>query len=325
VEVTLRAAGDEDRAEIVDLCRRSLGWEPGDPNEGFFAWKHDHNAAGPSPMWVAEGDDGRIVGVRCFMRWRFRDPATAAPLHAVRAVDTATHPDARGLGIFRRLTLGALGPLTEAGTSFVFNTPNEQSRPGYLKMGWEVVGTVPLAVRPTRLPPLRSRTQAWSGSQKWGVPTTAGWSPEEAFADAGAVTRLLAALPRPGGIATDRDVDFLRWRYGFAPLGYRVFPAGDSIEDGALVFRLRRRGSRLDATICDDLLPPGARRGRVHRRLAAATGAHLLIRSQSRPVAVDGFVRVQRLGPLLTWRPLARPGVPALADLDLTYGDLELF
>ncbi len=33
------------------------------------------------------------------------------------------------------------------GVDVVFNTPNDQSRPGYLKMGWSEVGRVPVAVR----------------------------------------------------------------------------------------------------------------------------------------------------------------------------------
>ena len=38
-----------------------------------------------------------------------------------------------------------------------------------------------------------------------------------------------------------------------------------------------------------------------------------------------GFVPVSRLGPVLTWRPVTRPSVPAIGDLALTLGDLELF
>ena len=38
-----------------------------------------------------------------------------------------------------------------------------------------------------------------------------------------------------------------------------------------------------------------------------------------------GFLPFPRQGPLLTWRPLAdRAPVPALADLDLALGDVEL-
>lgn len=320
--ISVREARAEDRPAILDLCREALGWDPDDPNEAFFRWKHDENAFGPSPMWVAEDSEG-IVGVRCFMRWRFTE-GSGTTWDAVRAVDTATHPRARGKGIFRTLTLGALPQLTEAGTGFVFNTPNEQSRPGYLKMGWSTVGQVPLGLLPTG-PGVLKRAGGWSGADKWGVPSDVGSSPEEAFADTEALQHLLWRRMPTQRIRTDLDVDVLRWRYGFPQLGYRVEMVNDRLEDGAVVFRLRRRGGRLDAVICEELLPNPKLVEPLYRRLARQTGADLLLRTQSPVVGRGPFVRVRRLGPLLVWRPLSRDGVPTLADLDLSYGDLELF
>lgn len=321
--VLVRAARATDRGSILELCRESLGWQEGDPNEEFFAWKHDDNAFGSSPTWIAENPEGRMLGVRCFLRWRFRD-SQGGTFEAVRAVDTATRPDARGLGIFTRLTVDALPQLRDSGVRFVFNTPNEQSRPGYLKMGWSVVGQYPLGVRPTRVFPKRNKT-TWSGSDKWGVRTTAGTDPSEAFADERDVERLINASRRSGGIHTDRTVQYLRWRYGFGPLGYRVLAVGTSIADGAVVFRLRRRGERLDVTVCDEMLPRPRLVDPLYRRLARETGADLLMRTQTGAFGRGPFLRVRRLGPLLTWRPLDDTDVPSIADLDLTYGDLELF
>lgn len=320
---TIRRAVAEDRAGILETCRVSLKWDDGDPNEAFFAWKHDENPFGASPTWVAVDDSGRVVGVRCFLRWRFRT-RDGALVDAVRAVDTATHPDARGLGVFRSLTLGALPELERSGIGFVFNTPNDQSGPGYLKMGWVEVGRVPLGVRPSSLR-YRRASEGWSGSDKWGQPTDVGVTAAEAFADDAAVARLLDRTDSAGRIRTDRSPEFLRWRYGFEPLQYRVLCAGDSIDAGAVVFRLRRRGARVDATICDELLPPGARRRSLYRQLARRTGADLLLRAQDALVASGPFVRIDRLGPRLYWRTLARPGTPDLGELALTYGDLELF
>ena len=113
-----------------------------------FAWKHDENPFGQSPARVAEDDSGTLVGLRTFLRWRFRRP-DGTTLSAVRAVGTATHPDWQGRGIFSRLTLSALDDLRDAGVDRVFNTPNDKSRPGYLRMGWQQVGKVPVSVRLT--------------------------------------------------------------------------------------------------------------------------------------------------------------------------------
>ena len=131
---------------------------------------------------------------RVLMRWEFVEHGRV--VHAVRAVDTATHPDYQGRGIFTRLTLHALDELRHE-IDFVFNTPNDQSRPGYLKMGWQVVGRLPTAVRPTGLardPPHRDRARVRpSGGRHRARPAR---PPSIVLADDAALVRLLESLSR---------------------------------------------------------------------------------------------------------------------------------
>jgi GNAT superfamily N-acetyltransferase len=308
---------------VVALAAAALGWRDHERDAALFAWKHDANPFGPSPIWVAEAD-GVLVGVRAFLRWRFRRPEGGIA-SAVRAVDTATHPDARGRGVFTRLTLDALEDLRADGVDFVFNTPNEQSRPGYLKMGWQVVGRVPVTVRPSgpagAVRTLRARTPA----DKWSLPTRVGEEPGAAFADQPALEALLAAQPPSAGLATDRSPAFYRWRYGFSPLAYRVLPGGPGIEHGFAVFRLRRRGGAVECTIADVVVPGGSRpRGaRLAAEVAARTGADYAIRVGRRPDR-HGFVPLPGQGPVLTWRHLTDPDPSVPARWDLTLGDVEL-
>ena len=87
---------------------------------------------------------------RTFLRWEFaRSDDTR--LRAVRAVDTATDPEFQGRGIFTRLTLHGVSELQEEGVAIIFNTPNAKSLPGYLKMGWKVIGRPRVCVMPTRI------------------------------------------------------------------------------------------------------------------------------------------------------------------------------
>ena len=126
---------DEDA--VLRLLRITLGAGPiGQRTAAFFRWKHLDNPFGPSLMLVADAG-GEIIGLRAFMRWRF--DAAGQDVRAVRAVDTATHPDHQGRGIFSRLTSEALD-LLRGDTDLIFNTPNEKSLPGYLKLGWRIVG-----------------------------------------------------------------------------------------------------------------------------------------------------------------------------------------
>lgn len=323
-ELTVRRATPADRDEIIELCRAALGWAEQDPNEAFFAWKHDDNAFGASPSWVAADADGRIVGLRVFLRWRFRTPE-GMTFSAVRAVDTATHPDWQGRGIFTRLTLGAIPDLRADGVDVVFNTPNDKSRPGYLKMGWSTVGRVPVGVRPSSPASLGPMARARTAAELWSEPTTAGLDAAEALSDTDAVARLLARLPVPRRITTDRSPEYLRWRYSFAPLRYRVALVSDRVEDGLVVFRVRRRGAALECAVVDVLTPHPAGAARLLAGLGRSTGADYLLQCAGPAALRQGFVPAPQLGPILTWKPICRTGVPRMRELELTLGDIELF
>src|SRR5687767_6957749 len=114
---------------LMELLAASLRWVPDELFGRFFAWKHEQGPFGASPAWVAL-DGERLAGFRTFLRWEFNHP-DGRIRRGVRAVDTATHPDYQGRGIFRDLTLQALDHLRADGVDFVFNTPNAQSLPGY--------------------------------------------------------------------------------------------------------------------------------------------------------------------------------------------------
>ena len=123
----VRPFAADDLPRVLDLLEASLGGGPaGRRQPELFRWKHLENPFGPSFMLVAE-HEGRLVGLRAFMRWRFT--ALGDRLEAARAVDTATHPDYQGMGIFTRLTL-ALLEVIDGHVDLVFNTPNAKSGPG---------------------------------------------------------------------------------------------------------------------------------------------------------------------------------------------------
>ena len=322
-ELTTRRAVDADLDSILELARRALGWS--DDDTAFLRWKHFDNAFGVSPMWVAL-DGERVAGFRSFMRWEFSAPGRER-LRAARAVDTATDPDYQGRGIFTRLTLEAIEELRDEGVAFIFNTPNEKSRPGYLKMGWREVGRLPVAVTPARARAALVLHTARASAGRWPVVTSVGEAPADVFADAAGLTELLDSQPPPRACATRRSVEFLTWRYGYEPLGYRVVLLGSSARSGVAVFRCRRRGQAVEAAVCDVIVPgddPRAR-GRVLRRLRAAVDADYLMAIDPRPIGPGPLVRVPRLGPILTARALADTPPVALRDWALTLGDVELF
>lgn len=128
----IRALEEErDLDEVLQLLTMSLT-NPG--GKDWYRWKHVDNPFGSSPGFVAV-DKGKVLGVRLFLRWNLNHNGEI--IKALRPVDTATHPDARGKGIFKKLTLHGLEVANADNSHIVFNTPNSNSLPGYLKMGWE--------------------------------------------------------------------------------------------------------------------------------------------------------------------------------------------
>ena len=68
----------------------------------------------------------------------------------------------------------AIDEVRADGVDFVFNTPNDKSRPGYLKMGWREVGRLPVAVRPVGVGGVRSVARARVAASHWPVPIDVG-------------------------------------------------------------------------------------------------------------------------------------------------------
>ena len=144
----IREPNLNDTQAIIELLQLSLGESLLKKTVAIWDFKHIANPFGQSYVLVAEEDDV-IVGVRAFMQWRWQ--LEDKVWTSYRAVDTATHPAYQGKGIFKRLTLRALDDVQAKGECFVFNTPNNQSRPGYLKMGWQEVGKINVALIPSVL------------------------------------------------------------------------------------------------------------------------------------------------------------------------------
>jgi hypothetical protein len=310
---------------VLELFQTSLGWMTDEHHAAFFAWKHRSNPFGPSPGWVAVDGD-RIAGVRLFMPWEFEHDGRV--VRAVRAVDTATAAPYRGAGVFSRLTLHGLEELKAAGVEFVFNTPNDRSRPGYLKMGWQVLGKLPVRVRPRSVTSIPKLATARTAADLWSMPCPAGLDAAEALADPRPLDALLASQPKGGGLRTRRSPQFLQWRYGgFPPLAYRVLLAGRDVEGGFAVFRLRRRGGAIEAVVGDVLAPHGDARVLRHlvRGVVEESRADYAVCLGAQGFTRDGYLPVPGAGPVITWRAVCSAMPVALPRWCLSLGDVELF
>ena len=315
--MTRRPFADDDVPAALALMRSSLGDGRVPRTEAFFRWKHLESPFGRSLGLVEVGEGEReresLVALRMFQRWGLQ--RGAQPIEAVRAVDTATAPHAQGKGHFKRLTLAAVDEATAAGIDLVFNTPNEKSGAGYLKMGWVEVG-------------------------KPGVWLRAGWPGASTLDDAVPDPVLLAARHEQAPtdeqrLRTRRGEAYWRWRYIDIPgIAYRMVVEGAAT---AIVRRQLRRGIA-EVTIVELLHPSTLRGSRDARRLVmsiARSGGGLIVSAMApmpsmmaAVLASTGFIWTS-LGPRLMARDLGSERLGKVpghrSDWALSIGDLELF
>ena len=326
---------DED--QILDLLRVAMKMDAFPDLRGFWRWKHYENPFGDSPGLVAIGD-GKVVGLRVFLRWEWR--AGGRTFRAVRAVDTATHPEWGRRGIFEHMTREMIDRLTADDVDFIFNTPNQYSMPGYLKMGWTLVGRLPLRIRPQR--PTRVLKVAAHRSGLGGataITEPAENTPVLDLLGQPAVRRLIvAAADTTGdeqGLSTMRTPAYLEWRYGHNR--WYSYRAGFDEREGSaalVIARPSRRGELNELLITDLVMLPdrGSRSlaAGIARRLAAETEADYIGASGFGHALgmANGYLSVGQRGPNLTVRPLRdglQPDPRQFSSWGAGFGDLELF
>jgi GNAT superfamily N-acetyltransferase len=248
---------EADEAAVLELLRLSM---PGDAgrwsNPAVWRWKHLDNPFGRSLVLVARDEaTGRITGLRAFMAWQYL--VGGVPTLAYRPVDTATDPSCRRMGIFSRLTMQALERARAQRAGLMFNTPNQMSVGGYLKMGWTLVARSRTTIKVCSYPRFALK---FAGSRLFRH----GALPESAAGDDGSVGRFLSDEPgarrlmradaawQRDRIVTDRSVAYLAWRFGNHPVyAYAAVTAGDA--DGACFIRQVERGG-LRWLLLEDML-----------------------------------------------------------------------
>ena len=139
---------DADTPAVLDLLTAAGGRADGRAHPRVLRVEAPATTrSAPAPVWSPRRTAGWLagapvpaLGVRARRTWS----------GAVRAVDTATHPDVQGRGLSSAGLTRSCWSEIAADTELVFNTPNGNSLPGYLRMGWREVGQVPIALHPIR-------------------------------------------------------------------------------------------------------------------------------------------------------------------------------
>ena len=311
----IREAKLSDTKEIISVLKASLGESKLPKTEEIWKFKHFDNPFGTSLVLLAEEDD-KIVGVRAFMRWQWQ--LDDKIFSAYRAVDTATHPNYQGRGIFKKLTLRALEIAKKNGDHFIFNTPNSQSLPGYLKMDWKKVNKLKIHLAPIN-PIYFIRTKK---SHQYTIQKNSrGNSFDDLITDFNAINASRSEL------FTTKSAAYLEWRYENNPLQKYDVRSND---DFYLATYIKKHKNFNELRIVEQIFinDNGSRSLNAEiKNLTKNLKVHVITSSKKQGTLLG---LSSNLGPILTLRNLnlnegINKNLLDLKNWNYSIGDLELF
>ncbi|WP_296623695.1 GNAT family N-acetyltransferase [Marivirga sp.] len=315
--MNIRPAKKSDVTNIVQLLKSSLGESLMPKSEAYWQWKHINNPFGASPVWVAE-EEGKLIGVRAFMQWNWEKEGQI--FKAIRAVDTATDPAHQGKGIFKKLTLGLLEQCEKDGVHLVFNTPNNQSKPGYLKMGWEEAGKLPIQISIKK--PIKIAIAKLKGKNETSfleLPNGAEYDLQKAL------NQFQFNFKESTVWGTAYSLNYLKWRYEEVP----IIPYYAHFNDNAcVIFRLKAGGLGVELRICDVF----GQKQDIEQLLDEVyyqNDFDYMSISGFEPIKLPGILKQNKnLGPDVTIRTLAEKDLTEFQGFNNWHpalGDLEVF
>lgn len=307
----IRESTEQDIPAIVDLLKKSLGDTSTPKSVNYWMWKHLNNPFGPSKVLLAE-INGKLIGVRAMMQWKWHREGQV--FSALRAVDTATHPDFQGKGVFSVLTQKMVDRSKIDGIDFIFNTPNEKSLPGYLKLGWASLGK--LSVGLSFFTPLFL-------IQKQRIDISIDLDKIDSLCN-----RWNVIHQKNTALFTPKSLDYVKWRYLDNPIiKYHIY----ADEDIFLALYCRKRKQihelRIAEIICIDSARGESKKVKnLICHYAHELKANLITFGPGVKCFIPGIKLYLPLGPTLAAKNV-NVELPAFVNLNFAYnlGDMELF
>lgn len=126
---------NRDIDQVVSLIQQNLDSEV---TNSFFLEKHLKNPFGKSFGVVARKNE-EIVGVRMGLFWEFVNYYSDQKIRSIRPVDTVVSRKYRKQGIFTKMNQDFMEIVKNKDYDLIFNTPNKNSFPANIQMGWKVL------------------------------------------------------------------------------------------------------------------------------------------------------------------------------------------
>ena len=228
----VREAGPNDLDLIRDLYRAV---RRDSRPEAYDRWRYLESPYGPTPGTLAV-EGGRAVGF--YTLWPTPLLIGSAAVAGAQSMDTMTHPDFRGQGIFVALARACFELATARGIQLLYGFPNNESFPGFVRrLEWTHVGDIPHWVRPIH-PSRHPRLSATLGfladaaTAVWPTGRTRDYNVAAAPVDPTGLSTLGGDSEVAGMCRVHRGPAWLAWRYARAAAqGYEWIAAA---KDGTI-------------------------------------------------------------------------------------------
>lgn len=222
----------------------------------FEAFRHKHvdnPERDPDYYILCDYDKDTPRGETAFLRYVVS--CFGAKIYAVHPCDVAVSPKYRGQHIFSNIQLRGIERCRQRNIAFLFATPNQNSYPGYCKLGFYELGRLDrydAVLRPVHLllrkalrrapalPPFRA--SAFPGGE-WTLSLRCPFTEAD-----------IALMNSRPGVRLRRSLEFYRWKLDWLPEGegaYLCARKGGRLE----AFLALRRESDGSCRVCDWMLP----------------------------------------------------------------------
>lgn len=211
-------------------------------SQDFLDWQYFQNPWGEVIGYVAEDNKNHIVGQYLVIPMDLC--YKGSPLKGSLSLNTLTHPDYSGQGIFTSLARRTYSKCANQGVIMTYGFPNPNSYNGFVKkLGFADIGSVPLLISPINIESLlRFKLGSKSAARIMGyitspirrllqpraTPYGKGMVIEEASEFGDQYGQFWQSVKEYYTLMVDRTPEYMNWRYFSIPRrNYKVIMAFD--------------------------------------------------------------------------------------------------
>jgi len=304
-------------------------------------WRWFETPFGLSPTIIAY-DGSRCIA--SYTVWPVWIRMAGQRIKAAQSMDTMTHPDYQGQGLFPRLAIACMESLEEQGYKALYGFPNQLSFSGFLRhLNWAYIGDIPVWKTVTnRLNPVFSVATRLAKSAsvfpKGEQISGAKWSDEPPDNEEQFVNLAIEKYQNPldkmklRRCRVDRNFEYLKWRYG-ASSGREYswrYLTDDNNPEGFCIFRHDQ-----DRLLITELLGTGPGLATMlrhlisHSRESGLRTIDILTNEPEIISALQNFGFMKRSCQHLIVRGLTAKTLPAnifnIDDWRITGGDFDVY